>query len=139
MSEQVDHWSTSSREGGFLRTMMLLVGAIVALFVAVLPIAVWQQGIQGVWQSATAGLLCLLPAVAGLGISCRLVGTPQAMVAMLLAMAFRLLPPLAVCLLLAMRGSRADYIPFVCYLLLFSATTLAIETYLFVRLIQSRK
>jgi hypothetical protein len=119
--------------------MMLLVGAVVALLVAVSPIAIWQQGLQGVQLSAVAAMLCLLPAVAGLAVSHRFIGTQHALVAMLLAMAFRLFPPLVVCLLLAMRGTGADYAPFVCYLLLFYTATLAVETYLFVRLIQARK
>lgn len=119
--------------------MLLLVGAIVALFIAVLPIAIWQQGIQGIKESATAGLLCLVPAVAGLGVSYRLVGTPHALVALLLSMAFRLVPPLGVCLLLATRGGGADFAFFISYLLLFYAATLAVETYLFVQLIHTRK
>ena len=138
MSEQVDQWSTFGREGGFLRSTLLLIGAIVALYVAVVPVAIWQQGSPGFWQSATAALLCLLPAVAGLGVSYRLIGTPRALVALALAMALRLLPPLVVCLLLALRGSGAEYMPFVCYLLLFYVATLTVETYLFVRLIRAR-
>jgi hypothetical protein len=118
--------------------MLLLVGTIVALFVVVQPVALWQQGIQGVLESAAAGLLCLLPAIAGLGVSCRLVGTPHALTALILAMAFRMLPPLVVCLLLATQGVGSDFLPFVCYLLLFYAATLAIETYLFVQLIRAR-
>jgi len=119
--------------------MMLLVSAVFALFLAILPIAIWQQGIQGGWQAAIAGLLCLLPAIAGLGISYRLIGTPHVLSAMMLAMAFRLVPPLSVCLLLATRGSGSDFVPFICYLLLFYAATLVVETYLFVQLIQARK
>jgi hypothetical protein len=119
--------------------MMLLVGAVVALLVAVSPIAIWQQGLQGVQLSAMAALLCLLPAAVGLAVSYRFIGTPYGLVAMLSAMAFRMLPPLAVCLLLAKRGTGADYAPFIYYLLLFYGATLAVETYLFVQLIQARK
>jgi hypothetical protein len=101
--------------------------------------AIWQQGPRGVWESAAAGFVCLLPAVAALALSYRLLGTPQALTAMLLAMGLRLSPPLTVALLLATRGSGADFFPFVCYLLLFYVATLATETWLFVHLIRARK
>jgi len=138
VSEPVAHWSTSCRDGSLLRCVTLLVGAIAALFLALLPIAIWQQGQRGLWESAAAGLVCLLPAVAALGVSYRLLGTPHALAAMMLAMGFRLLPPLVVCLLLAKRSSGAVFFHFVCYLLLFYVMTLTFETYWFVRLIRAK-
>ncbi len=139
MSEPVAHWSISCRDGGLLRYAGLLVGAIVAFYVALLPIAAWQQGLRGLGELTAAGLVCLLPALAALGVSYRLLGTPQALGAMMLAMGLRLLPPLVVALLLAMRGSGADFFHFVCYLLLFYMATLTVETCLFVQLIRARK
>jgi len=139
VSEPVAHWSTSCRDGGLLRYVLLLIGAVAALYAALAPIALWQQGLRGLAESAAAAVVCLLPAVAALGVSYRLLGTPQALGAMMLAMGLRLMPPLVVALLLATRGTGADFFPFVCYLLLFYVATLAVETCLFVQLIRARK
>jgi len=56
---------------------------------------------------------------------------------MLLAMAFRLLPPLSVCLILALRSSGSENLSFICYLLVFYMVTLSVETYLSIRWIRS--
>jgi hypothetical protein len=139
VSEPVAQWSTSCRDGGLLRSVGLLVSAVAVLYAALLPIAIWQQGPRGIWESAAALLVCLLPAMAALVLSYRLLGTPQALAALLLSMGLRLMPPLVVALLLAARGTGADYFHFVCYLLLFYVATLAAETLLFVQLIRTRK
>ncbi len=86
-----------------------------------------------------AALVCLAPAVAALGVSFRFLGTPHALAAVLLGMMLRAFPPLIVCLLLALRGSGADYFHFVCYLLLFYMVTLAVETYLSVQLVKNKE
>jgi hypothetical protein len=139
VTEPVAHWSTSCREGGLLRPMLLLVGAVAALYVLILPLAVSQQGLRGAAEAGAAALVCLFPAAIALGLSYRLLGTPQATAALLLSMGFRLLPPLAVVLILATRGTGVDFFHFVCYLLVFYVATLAVETSLFVQLIRARK
>jgi hypothetical protein len=103
------------------------------------PVVFWQQGWQGSLESALAALACLVPAVAALAVSIRFLGTTQALSAVLLGMMLRAFPPLLICLLLALRGRGADYLYFVCYLILFYLFTLAVETYLLVQFAKSKK
>lgn len=119
--------------------MLLLVGAVAVLYALALPLAISQQGLRGAAEAGAAALLCLLPAATALGLSYRLIGTPQAFAALALAMGLRLMPPLAIVLILATRGTGADFMPFICYLLVFYLATLAVETWLFVRIIQAKK
>ena len=138
MSQPAVHWSSFWCKHQFLRCAAVLAAASVTGYLCVLPFALWQQGGQGAIEAALAALLCLAPALAALGVSCRFLGTPQALAAVLLGMMLRAFPPLVVCLLLAVRGSGADYIHFVSYLLVFYMITLAVETYLTVGLVKQK-
>ena len=84
-----------------------------------------------------AGLVCLASGLTGLVVTSIRIPNLHAFHNMLLAMGFRLGPPLIVCMLLALKGNGPEYFGFVCYLLVFYLATLSIETYLSVRVIRS--
>ena len=129
--------SDQSPSQSLLRSSAILTGALCALLVALAPVAIWLQGVDGLWTCLAACLLCLAPALGVLAVSHRFLGTPHALSAILAGMALRALPPLAVCLVLALRGTGYDYIHFISYLLVFYLAALSIETWLSVTLISN--
>ena len=86
----------------------------------------------------SAATVCLLSGLIALLVSVWRVPGLNAFHSVLLAMFFRLFPPLAVCLLLALKGSGADYFSFISYLLVFYMVTLSVETYLSIKGIQTQ-
>ena len=119
------------------RSMAILAAAVVILSFLVLPVAYWQQGLPGIAWATGAAALCLLTGIGAITATFYFARHPIPIIGMLLAMAVRMLPPLAVCLGLSARGSGHDYFGFVCYLLLFYLATLAVETWLSVRMVRS--
>ncbi len=116
---------------------MLLVGIVVVLGVAVLPFSLWLEGLSGSFALGAAVLICLTSGLGSLIIGSLQVPRQYALYSLLLAMAVRIIPPLAVCLLLAFRGGGSEYLGFVCYLVLFYIVTLSVETYVSIRRIHS--
>jgi hypothetical protein len=138
VSEPSSTWKDRWRESGFFSCSLLLVFAVAVCVAVVLPLAIWLEGSQGGLALVAAALICLVSGLAALVVATLRVAGSQAIYSLLLAMAFRLFPPLAVCLVLALRDSGAEYIGFVCYLLVFYMVTLSVETYLSVRWIRSQ-
>jgi hypothetical protein len=89
-------------------------------------------------DALTAALICLLSGTTALAVMQLPLSRQQPFVGLLLAMALRMLPPLVVCLLLAQQGSGAEYLGFVCYLILFYLLTLAAETLLSLQLLKNK-
>jgi hypothetical protein len=121
-----------------MRSFAWLLGSVCIFTVTVLPFTIWFQGMHGVLELGAAALVCLFSGFIVLGVSLRSINTNQALQGMLLSMLFRLLPPLMMCMLLALRGSAADYFGFICYLLAIYMLTLAVETIISVRWIGTR-
>jgi len=121
-----------------MRCSAWLIGTVCVFFVSVLPFAIWFQGLRGLVELGSASLVCLFSGFIVLGISMHFMNTRQALKGMLLSMLFRLFPPLTICLLLSLRGSGAEYLGFVCYLLAIYMLTLAVETIISVRWISTR-
>ncbi|MEO2048225.1 MAG: hypothetical protein ABGX16_16860 [Pirellulales bacterium] len=122
----------------YLHSSAGLVGAICVFVVSALPFVIWLQGIRGLVELGSAVLVCLSLGLVGLGVSMHCINTRRALQGMLLSMLFRLLPPLTICLLLAIQGTGDDYFGFVCYLLAIYMITLAVETVISVRWISTR-
>jgi len=107
---------------------MLCVGLLLV------PFAARQTDMNGLLGLASAAAICLLAAWCAEGVSCALTRTGAHLSAMLLSMALRFIPPLAVCFVLAASGaSGQQHLAFVCYLLVFYLATLAVETWLAVK------
>ena len=139
MSQAAVNWNLTSSDHGMLRNTALLTAAQLGVLCLILPIALWQQGNLGFLQCMAAWLLGWVPSLAALAISHRFLGTPQALLAILGGMALRAVPPLVVCLFLAMKGSGQQWFHFICYLLVFYMVALAVETYLSVALLKTRQ
>jgi len=131
------------RDSAYLRCATWLTCAIGALLVMLMPFALWNSGAVGAWEVTIAAAVCLLPGLIALWftshwfISYR-AGSNQVLFALLFSMGLRLLPPLAICLL-SLQSTGAESFSFICYLLLFYLVTLALETYLSVRLVQPKR
>ena len=100
------------------------------------PMAWLLQGAAGVVQAAAAAAICCLAGLSALVLTGRLFRSQQALLGMLLSMALRSIPPLGICMLLAISGQGQQYLGFVGYLLVFYMAGLAAETYASVRIIQ---
>lgn len=124
---------------GFAGAAMLLAVCIGAAALLLIPYATRQSGANG-----TAGLLL----AAGLCFGCGLAAEGAALatgrggnplVGVLLGMAIRMAPPLAVCLLLVSQGAEGrQQLAFIVYLLALYGVTLMAETWLSVNRLQRR-
>jgi len=126
------------QEGAYLRSATWLACAIGMLLVLLMPFAVWNSGAAGAWEVTIAAVVCLLPGLIALWFTSQSTGSNQVLFGILFSMGLRLLPPLVICLALSLRSTGAESFSFICYLLLFYMITLALETYLSVRLIQQK-
>ena len=119
---------------GLLRSALVLTGWVVVVALLLLPYAIRHTGSAGPLGLAAAGAICLFAGLAAEAFSLVVSrgGTPLA--GLLGGIAFRMLPPLAVCLVLAVQGADGRrHLAFVCYLLAFYMVTLALETWLAVK------
>jgi len=127
------------RESSFLRCATWLTCAIVMLSGLLFPFALWHSGVTGALEVFVAAAVCLLPGIIALWFTPQSTDTNQVLFGLLFSMGLRLLPPLTICLALSLRSTGAEYFSFICYLLLFYMVTLALETYLSVRLIKPKR
>jgi hypothetical protein len=127
-----------ARASKFTSFLVVLGAAAGLLLVVLFPIAAARTGSGGVVGLFVAAVICLATGILSEAIS-RCAGGAQAPLWSLLAgMAVRMLPPLAICCLLAVRGeSGMQHLAFVCYLLAFYLVTLAVETWFAVRRAQA--
>ncbi len=120
--------------GGFRSSSKLLAGVVVGAYGLLLPVAIWMNGVQGTLEAGAAAMICFMSGITALAATWHLSRQQQPLVGLLIAMALRMLPPLIICVALALQGTGADYLGFVCYLLTFYLVTLAAETYASVQL-----
>jgi hypothetical protein len=119
---------------GFLRSAFVLCSSVLLVALLITPYSVRQTGSAGVLGLAGAGAICLFAGLAAdaFGIAMSRSGTPLA--GLLGGIAFRMLPPLTICLVLAAQGAHGRrHLAFVGYLLAFYMVTLALETWLAVK------
>jgi hypothetical protein len=119
---------------GFLRSTLVLSGCVLVVALLLLPFAMRQTGTGAPLGLAAAAGICLAAACVAEAVSCTFAKSGAHLVGMGLSMGIRLLPPLAVCVVLAATGaSGRQHLPFVCYLLAFYLVALAAETVLAVK------
>ena len=110
----------------------ILLASMLAFTLTCLPIAVWVGGSAVVSLISATGI-CVTPGVAALAISHHFSATGRQLSGMLLAMGCRLLPPLVVCLWLALNRSAPQGQVFAGFLIAAYLVSLAVETFLSVR------
>jgi hypothetical protein len=119
---------------GFLRSTLILAGCVLVVGLLLVPIALRQSGTGSPLGLAAAGGLCLFSALLAELISCTLAKSGQHLIAAMLSMGLRILPPLVVCLLLAVSGGNGrQHLAFVGYLMAFYLVTLSMETWFAVK------
>ena len=134
----------------YWRSVAVLAGVVGVVLLLLLPVAYWLRGSHGCYELTFAALICLLPGMVVLGIGCRhsraashsspgqLREAGQAnLVALLLAMAVRLVPPLMIAMLVAIQGARSEWIGLIIYMLVFYMVTLTVETWLSIQSIHN--
>jgi hypothetical protein len=118
----------------WLQSAVILAGLIAVASVLLLPAAVSRTGSGGVWGLGIAAGVCLAAGWVAEGLAVALGRSVSPLGLMLLSMAVRMAPPLAICLILAaQRASGREHLAFICYLLTFYLVTLALETWLTVK------
>ena len=127
------------RESTYLRNATCLTCATGVMLVLLLPFAFWSSGSAGALEVLVASVICLLPGLIALWFTSQTGDTNHVLFGLLFSMGLRLLPPLVICLALSLRSTGAEYFSFICYLLLFYMVTLALETFLSVRLLRSER
>jgi cation transport ATPase len=133
VSDPSSYWTARWCKKGFIpcaRSFFALTLAFSGLF---LPCVLFLQGQEKFFEAGIAAIICFCTGIAALAATAWQANQQQPLVGMLLAMAIRMLPPLSVCLLLAVQGEGKQYVWFVCYLLVYYLVTLSIETYLSVK------
>jgi hypothetical protein len=132
---EVDH-AMSANEGSkrtgasFWRSAQLLVGCVLMVGLLILPFAMSRTGSSGPQGLAIAGAIALVTGLAAESIGCLLQGRVMPVAVMLLGMTIRMLPPLAICTVMAATGtSGRAHLAFIFYLLAFYLVTLAFETW----------
>jgi hypothetical protein len=115
------------------RSSLLLAAGIVSTTLLLMPVAFGRDGTNG-----PTGVLAAASIVLVSGWFVELLGFlfrgSNSIAGALLGMAIRMLPPLAVCAMLAAKGAHGrEYLPFIGYLLTLYLVALAVETWLAVR------
>ena len=108
---------------GALAVTVVLLSGLMA------PLGYWHYGWAAVWSVLSAGLLCGLTGLVAFWTAHRCQAHGQAVSGVLAAMGIRMGIPLAICLVLAVRGNADSLAGFVYYLLVFYLATLGIETW----------
>jgi hypothetical protein len=115
---------------------MILILVMLGFMLACLPLALWLGG-NAVESLLAAVGVCITPGLAALFAVYHFAGTGQPLVGMLIAMACRLLPPLVVCLWLALNRDAVNGQAFAGFLIAAYLVSLAVETFLSVRSVDS--
>ena len=136
MSDTAVNWAAGRRGSVYLRGAAWLTSVVMVVLMLLLPLAYWNSGVVGVLELVAAAAICLFPGLIVLKFTSQSTDANQVLFGLLISMGLRLLPPLVICLVLSLRSTGDEYFNFICYLLLFYMVTLALETYLSVRLIR---
>lgn len=121
--------------GNFFTCAKLFLAIVLGFSALLLPCVLYLQGLDRFLEAGAAAILCTSAGMVALAVTSWQTRQQQPLTGMLLAMVLRILPPLTICLLLAIQGEGRQFISFISYLLLFYLVTLAIETYLSVKLV----
>ena len=135
MSDSSGNWTDRCCGGSFFSCTKLFLTLVLGLSTLLLPCVMYWQGFERFLEAGAAAVLCSSSGLAALAATFWQSRQQQPLVGLLLAMAIRMIPPLVVCLLMAVQSDAGEYIGFVCYLLLYYLTTLAIETYISIKLV----
>jgi hypothetical protein len=120
--------------GRLLAPAFWLTGLVVAVALALFPLAIGREGSGGFTGLLIAAGVCLAAGWSGEGISVLLHGRVQPVGIMVVGMAIRVVPPLAIVTYLAASGQNGrQHLAFIGYLVLFYLSTLSLETYLAVK------
>lgn len=122
---------------GLARCSVILI-LVMAGFTAVCwPLAIWL-GDNSLVALLAAVAVCITPGWAALFVAHRFAAANRPLAGMLLAMACRLMPPLVVCMWLALNKNAVHGQVFAGFLIGAYLVSLAVETYLSVRTIDTR-
>ena len=130
--EELGDWSNpNATKCGIVRSGLVLVGSILAIAVplCLLSVAMEQAGLNGPAGVIGAAAVCLFAGLSADAAAALANRAASPLVALLVGMALRSLPPLIVCLILAVQGGGREHLPFVVYLLTFYLVTLALDTW----------
>ncbi len=115
----------------FKRSALMLAGWVLLVALLIAPLAAGKSGSGSLAGLSLAAAICLLTGWAAESLACWLHGRVMPLAVMLLGMAIRMVPPLGVCVALAVLGAGGrDHLAFIVYLLTFYLVTLALETWL---------
>jgi hypothetical protein len=127
-------FSGQEKTPGFVRSALMLLACISVVALVLAPVALKNQGTGGFGGLAAAAGICLLAGFAAEAISTFLARSGTPLAAAIVGMGVRMLPPLALCMVLAASGqSGRAHLAFICYLLAFYFATLVMETWLAVQ------
>jgi hypothetical protein len=115
----------------FAYSALILAGSIVPIAapLCLLSVLTGQSGSGGPLGVWIAAAICVFAGLAADGAAALVQRAGSTLAAMLAGMTLRLLPPLVVCLVLALRGGGREHLPFVVYLLLFYLVVLSLDTW----------
>lgn len=132
MTQQAPSWPTSNSDNSLVACAMILILSLVGFTLLCLPLAIWIGG-NGVEALLSATGVCITPGLAALTISHYFAQRGQQMAGVLLAMGCRLLPPLVMCMWLALQKNGPQGQVFAGFLIMAYLVSLAVETFLSVR------
>ena len=111
---------------------MILLGVMVGFTLVCLPAAYWLGG-SSIRALLAAVAVCVAPGLAAVTVSHYFAAADRHLSGMLLAMGCRILPPLVVCMWLALNPGAPEGRTFAAFLIAAYLTSLAAETFLTVR------
>lgn len=122
----------------FVRSSLLLVASVLLVAAVIAPWAYGKSGSAGWAGLSLAALICLVSSWIAEGLAVILHGRVMPLVTLLIGMAIRTVPPLAVCVVIMAQGATGpQHLAFIVYLLAFYFVTLALDTWLTVDRIAS--
>lgn len=137
MSKAICQEAVEFRVDGIKSCVLLLTGAILLLMLALLPFAIWLQGTPGLPPLTLAALINFLVGLTALAVIHLPALRSEPLISMLLATVLRLVPLIAISLMVVLTRGKTAHLDFIGYLVLFHLVTLALETYVAVQLAQS--
>jgi hypothetical protein len=123
-------------QNGLARCAVILILVMLGFLLVCLPLAIWMGGNSVEALLAAVGV-CITPGLAAVVVSHYFAATNRHLPGMLIAMGCRLLPPLVVCLWLALNREAVNGQIFAAFLIAAYLISLATETFLSVRSIDS--
>ncbi|MEX2309374.1 MAG: hypothetical protein WD738_17375 [Pirellulales bacterium] len=139
--EDIGDWmNLNATNRGIVHSALILAGSIVVIAapLCLLSIVMGLSGSGGPWGVSAAAAVCILAGVAADGVAALVQRAASPLASLLAGMTLRLLPPLVVCLILALREGGSDHLAFVVYLLVFYLVILSLDTWWAVQRVPGR-